>query len=691
MSIPTSRERDRPESSLVAIATDPDGQKDHLLARVLDESGFWAVLARATQRSGKPRSDFSILIKPDLDCLGGDRPTGTDPGLVEHLIDLLHERGWPRVSLGVLSDPVFRPIQNRDPLTLADLAGYRFATPGGHAYPVEDLASDWAPIGPEPEFSQGSPCVAAAWLDADFRICWPRFRTDPASGYKLALSSLVPLLRFDPVGPGAGLVEARDKIVCVLRRIPPQFVILDALSACLGDDGTLRPVLWPSRTILAGEDPVLVDWVAASKAGLPATASPLMRSAQRASASRGPLTIVGDIRPFDAPPASGPPGAPDVPVYEERFARLARLLTSDLDFDLFPPESWVLADLAGRLKRLTSSVPAPALVATLQALGRSCDRAVFLYGRFLDPGRLTRRHFGLNVPPETVGEHEFEVLRAHTAPLEDQLGALADDAEVEHVETTPNGDFVAVHTRNLAVDYDDFVAQFDIALSMRYLNGYLGGSAIPLATAERGRVVRQLERTVYLSQPPFLSWFGSDSIDVTKIEEFERTGDREAIYWHTLASENQSARVDDGVLAVRRRADGSLRVAIAVRQRFSVPPALRFLEAQPFDAARMSLARDGYQTFFRNTIANLEAVYEGRDPLVGRWPDSPEGDTGIESLEQLVERIVGRAARVARTLNDSARQIGVPRRVSPHDGREYEERVDERGFRHYRIAEAESP
>ncbi len=332
------------------------------------------MLARATQRSGKPSAEFSILIKPDLDCLAGDRPTWTDPGLVEHLIDLLHERGWPRVSLGVLPDPIFRPIQNRDPLTLADLAGYRFLTPEGHAYAVEDLASNWTPIDPDAEFSDRSPRVAAAWLDADFRICLPRFRTDPDLGYRLALSSLVHLLTFDPVEPGASLVEARDKIVCVLRRIPPQFVILDALSSCLGADGMLRPVTSPTTTIIAGEAPLLVDWVAASKAGLPATVSPLMRTAQRARVPRGPLTIVGDIRPFAVPPVEGRPAASELPVYEQRFALLAHLLASELDFDLFPPEGLVLTDLAGRLRRLTPPVPAPALVVTLQAIGRYCDR-----------------------------------------------------------------------------------------------------------------------------------------------------------------------------------------------------------------------------------------------------------------------------------------------------------------------------
>ncbi len=96
MSTLASHERDGPEPSIVAVVTSPEGDRNSLLARALDESGFWSVLARATERSARRGAEFSILIKPDLDFLADDRPTCTDPGLVEHLIDLLHERGWPR-------------------------------------------------------------------------------------------------------------------------------------------------------------------------------------------------------------------------------------------------------------------------------------------------------------------------------------------------------------------------------------------------------------------------------------------------------------------------------------------------------------------------------------------------------------------------------------------------------------------
>ena len=145
------------------------------------------------------------------------------------------------------------------------------------------------------------------------------------------------------------------------------------------------------------------------------------------------------------------------------------------------------------------------------------------------------------------------------------------------------------------------------------------------------------------------------------------------------------------MLSVRRRAGGSLRVEIAVHQRFSVPPVLRFMEERALGPARMSLARDTYRNFFRNTIANFEAVYEGRDPLVGCRPHSPEGDTGVECLEQLVERAVELITGAAQPSTNPLGKVATRRIVSPHDGREYQESVDGRGFRHFGVVEAEAP
>ena len=313
---------DDSKPSIVAVATSADDQPLRCWIALLRDSEFWGVLTRATERSRKTKSSFSILIKPDVDFLASDRPSCTDPRLVEYLIDLLHEQGWSRIVIGVLPDPIFRLVQNRDPLTLADLAGYRFVTERGHGYLVDDLASHWTPIEVVGE-PAGLACKAAtAWLESDFRICMPRFRTDANVGYKLALNCLVGLLELDIDGLGARPVEAGEEIVRVLRWIPPHFVVVDALNSCLGKNGMLRPVVSATRTILAGADPVLVDWTGAIKAGASPAASPLMRATQRAKSAIGSLTIVGDIRPFAIDHIDGHRRVSEPPIHDEWFTQL---------------------------------------------------------------------------------------------------------------------------------------------------------------------------------------------------------------------------------------------------------------------------------------------------------------------------------------------------------------------------------
>ena len=286
--------------------------------------------------------------------------------------------------------------------------------------------------------------------------------------------------------------------------------------------------------------------------------------------------------------------------------------------------------------------------------------------------------------PDTIGPTQFERLEESAGILSRRLRSPEGDARPFGVEETRDGDFIATFRKSLAIDYSDFLEQFDIARAMSYLNGYVGGSAIPLGVDEAGRVERQVERTVYLSQPPFLSWWGRDSIDVTKIEQIERSRDAEVISWHTLVSGNRSAVADDGVVAIRRGADGLLGIEIVVRQKFPAPVPLRFMETRPLAQVRMAIAREGYRTFMENTVANFEAVYEGRDPLLGRPPESPDSGPAAELLRRLFDRYAPAFAGAAARL--SAMKPEWKPATHGREPREYDESLDERGFRHFRPA-----
>src|SRR5512139_1400721 len=81
----------RPPPVRVCVAQRAGATGGELLDEVLEAAGFWRLL---------PRRRVSIVIKPDLDFYEAVRHGGTDPELVEHLIDLLHDRGRTDVVVG---------------------------------------------------------------------------------------------------------------------------------------------------------------------------------------------------------------------------------------------------------------------------------------------------------------------------------------------------------------------------------------------------------------------------------------------------------------------------------------------------------------------------------------------------------------------------------------------------------------
>src|SRR5262249_52896079 len=153
----------QPVWAVIVQTTDDD--KFALLATALAQSDFWAHLEAARRRAAIEPERFQIIIKPDLALFDYGASTGTDPALVEQLIDLLHERGYCQVVVGAARDSFDLWLENRDVVLLADLAGYRFVTEQGHNYDVIDLSEDIVDVA----FTEGSALygsgLARAWME----------------------------------------------------------------------------------------------------------------------------------------------------------------------------------------------------------------------------------------------------------------------------------------------------------------------------------------------------------------------------------------------------------------------------------------------------------------------------------------------------------------------------------------------
>ena len=159
------------------------------------------------------------------------------------------------------------------------------------------------------------------------------------------------------------------------------------------------------------------------------------------------------------------------------------------------------------------------------------------------------------------------------------------------------------------------------------MNDYLGGVLVPLAHDSSGRPVRQAERNIYLPQPNYLVLYQGKTIDVSKLEVVEYGANCHRLYWKTVLSENGSAACDDGIATFDRTIEGT-RVTITGRQQFAIPPFFQVFDPDFVPGLKAKLVTHAYQTFFDRTIANFEALVEGRDIRIGRPVDEPSHPSG---------------------------------------------------------------
>ena len=120
-------------------------------------------------------------------------------------------------------------------------------------------------------------------------------------------------------------------------------------------------------------------------------------------------------------------------------------------------------------------------------------------------------------------------------------------------------------------------------------------------------------------------------IDVSKLEVVEYGENRHRLYWKTVLSENGSAAYDDGIATFERTMDGTL-ITITGRQQFTLPTFWQVFDLNLVPKLKAHLVTHAYQTFFDRTIANFEALVEGRDIRIGR----PTDETAPQPMEQIM-------------------------------------------------------
>lgn len=585
---------------------------------------FKVLLARAglfdvLQSLATPDPDIVVLV--DLAGFDADNP-GVAARRVETLIDLILAECPARICVAASADSSAGWAGNRDVYARAELAGYRYVTDAGHDYEVVDLGDDCRDNGFGADSALAGTPAASRWADADMRIVVSGLRADAANGYAGVLETLLGALPLADVQ-----FEYRQRrdvgevALALLQAMPPQFALIDA-SAIGGP-------------LIASRDVLLADYAAALKLGVDPARSPLFAAVSAALPLPAAHVFDGDIAPLTEA-ARPSPWSTKLARARDANADVAALTApwvQALDTANFPP----LHPIDARLNALVTGLDGGAVRQALDLVIALAADVMTGWQTLFDKDALPRRAVALGIDPDSVPAAAFEAMQASL----DSLAPVARSAPAHGPALRwrkVGGAVVFAYARELAIPFDHFVGSVDVAHAISFMSDYLGGVVLPLGAAPLPFAGgRQLERNLYLPQPNYLVLFGGKPIDVTKIEVVRRSADCHQLYWQTLFSSNDTASADDGIVSFTRTAQGTA-VEIVGQQQFTLPPFWQLYDVALIPALETALVTHAYQTFFDGTLANFEALAEGRDIAIGRDPGAARLPPAL-ALEALAARI----------------------------------------------------
>jgi uncharacterized protein (DUF362 family) len=639
-------------AAVVSIASLPGAQPYDLLEQCLKGAAFWEHLESSRQSARKTEKAFSIVIKPDLEHFSVDSSCGTSPRLVEHLIALLHHRGYTAVAVADGPGYARAWLDNRDVAVLADLAGYRYATDDGGSYDVLDLSENCVDAGFEIGKALRGTRLSQYWIDADFRICFGKNKTHEEDYFALCLYTLLGVFPFrDKYYHCHGRLAAPEIVSELLQRTPVHFALIDAVVSNHGADGIRMNNPLPTNTLIGSPSILLADMAGALKMGLDPYASPLNAYALRALGLPPKYRIEGDLTPYGGW-KNVPPLLADSVRKRNRTVPLRRMVqpwTHSVDRLYFPFKREIDDRINQAVAPLLSGLddhPFKLLAAIISNYllahgGHALATYRILYGK----EKVYRKTTSIGVDPSRFGDADYESIPDYLEPFEIIAAQAMPDRNGLRWRLI-DGSVVIEFRRILPFTFEEFTTRVDIAGAVRIMNDNIGGAVVPTGRDDGG-IVHQIERDIYLPQPNWIALFGGDFIDVTKLELIRRSRHEHAIYWKTIESVNRSARFDDGIVRFVRTGDKTVSVAIAARQDFTLPLILQMLDLDLLPHLKNPLVSDAYLTYFGRTLANYEAAFQGRDVRTGRDYVETYGEPGEQTPEHFSEALLSKIMAAA--------------------------------------------
>jgi hypothetical protein len=166
---------------------------------------------------------------------------------------------------------------------------------------------------------------------------------------------------------------------------------------------------------------------------------------------------------------------------------------------------------------------------------------------------------------------------------------------------------------DLDVPFDEFVRRVDVSRVGDCFRDVLGITTEVLQRDSSGRPLCQVERISALAQPNYSAFLGKDELDTYKLEWIEYTPDEVRNWMRTVCSPNGSTRKDDGYMSFIRLPEGTgTRIEFVAHQSFPMPRITVLLGLEYLPPYKRFLAECAYRRFWRETVRNILARYEGR-------------------------------------------------------------------------------
>ena len=348
--------------------------------RALDRSGFLEHLERAFSDSEKPKDEFAIAIKPNIMMIFrlSDEGTYTDPVLVLRLVERIGEQGFSNISVVEAQNLYGNWYGNREVVKVAAHGGYlgkevfqKFEPTADHfghvlvrqkPHPVKivDMTLD-RPVAvrfEQPRLGQQN--LGRAWVEADYRINFPKFKTHFFNFYTALVKNTY------------GCLPAQDKIkhyhykkithqltAAQLQRLPVHFSFVDAITGADGIFGAkMQAESKKPGLILAGAPMLVMESLCGQLMGYDPYVSDFFTSAVKSTGDLKAVKLHGPVELIKGW-SNVPRFVDDLSSFGEYFYHLGvhfgHIFTGDND-PCFPHTGHLI-----RLRRILAIFPYPVL------------------------------------------------------------------------------------------------------------------------------------------------------------------------------------------------------------------------------------------------------------------------------------------------------------------------------------------